>query len=158
MQCIFTIWIIWPCPSTRIPASGIIKFEILVDPSLFTISLSELCPRVEKKIFKDIVHFHYTTYMATLQHKNPSSRGHEIYKFGRPILGNHYYTCNLSEPSPEVEKKIFKEIHQLYRLIPKFPPLGVGGHEIYNFLSPYLTDVTNQIWLRLAQYFLRRKC
>ena len=29
-------------------------------------------------------------------------------------------------------------------------PLG-GGHEIYNFLSPYPTDATYQIWLGLAQ-------
>ena len=34
---------------------------------------------------------------------------------------------------------------------PKLPPLGVVGHEIYNFLSPYPTDATYQIWLRLAQ-------
>ena len=32
-----------------------------------------------------------------------------------------------------------------------------GGHEIYNFLSPYPTDATYQICLRLAQ-FLRRRC
>ena len=29
--------------------------------------------------------------------------------------------------------------------------LGVGGHEIYNFLSLYPTYTTFQIWLRLAQ-------
>ena len=34
---------------------------------------------------------------------------------------------------------------------PKFPPLWVGGHEIYNFVSPYPTDATYQIWLGLAQ-------
>ena len=34
---------------------------------------------------------------------------------------------------------------------PKLPPLWVGRHEIYNFLSPYPTDATYQIWLRLAQ-------
>ena len=28
---------------------------------------------------------------------------------------------------------------------------GGGGHEINNFLSPYPTDATYQIWLRLAQ-------
>ena len=30
-------------------------------------------------------------------------------------------------------------------------PLG-GGHEIYNFLSPYPTNATHQICLSLAQY------
>ena len=33
----------------------------------------------------------------------------------------------------------------------KLHPLGVGGHEIYNFLSPYIKNVTYQIWFRLTQ-------
>ena len=33
----------------------------------------------------------------------------------------------------------------------KLPPLWMGGHEIYNSLSPYPIDATYQIWLRLAQ-------
>ena len=33
--------------------------------------------------------------------------------------------------------------------IPKLSPLGVVGHEIFNLLSPYPTDTTYQIWLRL---------
>ena len=28
---------------------------------------------------------------------------------------------------------------------PKLPPLWIGGHEIFNFLSPYPTDATYQI-------------
>ena len=48
-----------------------------------------------------------------------------------------------------------EEIHQFYTFTPKLPPLGDGGH----FLSPHPTDATYQIWLRLAQWFLRRcKC
>ena len=35
---------------------------------------------------------------------------------------------------------------------PKLPPFGMGGNEIYNFLSPYPTDATHQIWLRLVQF------
>ena len=31
------------------------------------------------------------TYMATPLHKNPYPGGHEIYNFGRPFLGHHYY-------------------------------------------------------------------
>ena len=47
-----------------------------------------------------------------------------------------------SDLCPKVKKKIFKEIHVFN---PKFSPLGMGegGHEIYNFSSPYLTDATN---------------
>ena len=37
----------------------------------FTLSLSDLCLGVEKYIFEEIMYFHYITYMATPQHKNP---------------------------------------------------------------------------------------
>ena len=36
-------------------------------------------------------------------------------------------------------------------------PLGVGGHEIYNFLSPYSTDATHQIWLNWLPNILEKK-
>ena len=88
------------------------------------------------------------TYMATPYHTNPCPGGHEIYNFGRPFLCYHYYTLSLSEPCPSLEN-IFKEIHQLYNFYPKITPLGVGGHKIFNFLSPYPTDAKYQIWLRL---------
>ena len=153
--------------------------------------------------------FHYLTYgIALAQELLPG--GHEIYNFGRPFLGHHYYILSLSDLSLGVEKKIFKEIthfiwprpstrtpapgvmkftilvdpslviittylvclinawEQRRRFFkkyinftlftPKLPPLGMGGHEIYNFLSPYPTDATYQICLRLAQQFLRRRC
>ena len=54
-------------PNIRTPDLGVKKFTILVDPSFVIItllSLSDLCLGVEK-IFKDIKHFHYMTYMAT---------------------------------------------------------------------------------------------
>ena len=44
------------------------------------LTLSVLCLGVEK-ILREIMHFHYLTYMATKLHKNPYPRGHEIYNF-----------------------------------------------------------------------------
>ena len=55
----------------------------------------------------------------------------------------------LSEPCSGVKKKIYREIH-FFTL--KWSPLGVRGHGIYYFLSPYPTYATYKIWLRLAQY------
>ena len=52
--------------------------------------------------------------MATPKHSNPSPRGHEIYNFGRPFLGHHYYILSLSDLSLGIEKKIFKEIMQFH--------------------------------------------
>ena len=37
----------------------------------YILSLSDLCLRVEKEIFKEIMQSHYMTYMAMPQHKNP---------------------------------------------------------------------------------------
>ena len=88
--------------------------------------------------------------MTTPNHRNPCPRGHEIFNFGRGFLAHHYYIFSLSARCTLV-KKIFKEKQQFYTFYPKITsPLG-GGHEIYNFLSPYPTYATYQIWLRLAQ-------
>ena len=38
--------------------------------------------------------------------QNPYPVGHEVYNFGKPVLGHHYFTLSLSEPCPGVEKKI----------------------------------------------------
>ena len=85
------------------------------------------------------------TYMATPQHNNLWPGGHIIYNFGRPFLGHHYYISGLSYLCLGVEK-IFKKYINFTLFTPKLPPLGVGGHEIYNFLSTYPTDATYQIW------------
>ena len=52
------------------------------------------------------------------------------------------------------DEDFFKKYINFTLFTPKLPPLWVeGGHEIYNFLSPYPTDATYmyKIWLRLAQ-------
>ena len=50
----------------------------------YILGLSDLCLEVEKKIFKEIMHFHFMTYMATSLHNNLCPRGHEIYNFLSP--------------------------------------------------------------------------
>ena len=59
---------IWPCPSSRTTAPGVMIFTILVDPSMVIITILfssfDLCLDVEKKLTK-IMHFHYMRYMAT---------------------------------------------------------------------------------------------
>ena len=62
-----------------------------------------------EKIFKEIVYFHYITYMATLYRKNPCPGGHESYNFGRPFLGHHHYIYSLSDLCLGVKKKIFTQ-------------------------------------------------
>ena len=159
------------------------KFTILVSflgHCYYILSLSNLCMGVENKILKEIMHFHHMTYMTTPQHKNPCPRGHEIYNFGRPFLGHHYYILGLSNLCLGVEQKMLKEkmhfhnmtymwprpctrtpapeIQQFYSFYHKIIFPWGRGHEIYNFLSPYPTDATYQIWLRLARQFLRKRC
>ena len=64
------------------------------------------------------------------------------------IITTHLVCLN---HAPELRRRFFKKYINFTLFTPKLPPLGVGGHEIYNFLSPYPTDATYQIWLRLAQ-------
>ena len=51
----------------------------------------------------------------------------------------------------ELRRRFFKKYINFTLLTSKLPPPGGGGHEIYNFLSPYPKDATYKIWLRLAQ-------
>ena len=92
-------------------------FTILVDPSLVILTIYVvLCMGVEKKILKEIMHFHYMTYMGTPKHKNPCPGGHEIYNFVRPFLVHHYYILSLFDLCLGVEKKIFKEIMYFHNM------------------------------------------
>ena len=45
-------------------------------PHYCILSLSNLCRGVEKKIFKEIMHFYFMTYMVMPQHKNSFPKGH----------------------------------------------------------------------------------
>ena len=55
---------------------GVMKFTIFGRPFLghhyYKLSMSDLCLRVEKKTFEEILHFHNMTYKSTPQHKNPA--------------------------------------------------------------------------------------
>ena len=51
--------------------------------------------------------------------------------------------------TPLSEPKFFQKYIKYTLFIPKLP-LEVRDHEIYNFLSPYTTDNTYQVWLKLA--------
>ena len=65
---------------------------------------------IEKKNLKRTMHFYYVTSMATLA-QEPMPRGYEIYNFGRPFLGHHYYILRLSELCQGVELNIFEYIN-----------------------------------------------
>ena len=52
----------------------------------FVLRLSEIYPRVQKKIFKEIMHFHYMTIYGHILSQEPPPGGHEIYNFGRGIM------------------------------------------------------------------------
>ena len=42
--------------------------------------------------------------------QDPCPGGHEIYNFGRPLLGHHYYILSVSNLFMGVEKNICREI------------------------------------------------
>ena len=96
-------------------------------------SLSDLCLRVQKKIFKGIKYFYFITYMATPQHKNPCPGGHESYNFGRPFHGHHNNTLSLSDLCLGVEKFLKEIMHfhfMTYVAMPQQQNPCPGGHKI----------------------------
>ena len=122
-------------PSTKTRAPEVMKFTIVVDPSLVIITTLHIF------IFSDFqrkLHFQYMTYMATPQHKDPCPGGHEIYNFGGPFFGHHYCTLSLSVLCLRVEKRIFflrNNVFSLYNLYGHTSlqePLP-RGHEMYKF-------------------------
>ena len=85
------------------------------------------------------------------------STGHEIYDFDRSFFDHHYNILILPKLCLRVEK-IFKETYQFHTLYPNITVsiIGVGGHEIYNFLSPFYTGATFQIG-KVWQVVLEKK-
>ena len=64
--------------------------------------------------------------MATLLHKDPCSRGHEIFNLGRPFIGLHCYALSECELFREVEK-IFLRNTSIFHFLPQnYLPLGWG--------------------------------
>ena len=69
-EIIFTIYkLVWPHPRARTPAQGVIKFTILVDPSLVISTLYLVCLifawEKRRRFLKEIMHIHSMTYIAT---------------------------------------------------------------------------------------------
>ena len=106
------------------------------------------------------MHFHNMTYMATPQHQNPCYRGHKIYNFSRPFLGQHYYILGLSNLCLGVERKIFKEMmhfkYKTYRATPQNKNPCPRGHEIYNFGKPFFFIITTQLVCLIYTWEQRR--
>ena len=78
----------WHKTPSPVGMTSIIK----VYPSLVIITLYLVCLVlvVEKKIVKEIIHFHYITYMAASKHMNHCPRGHWICNWNRIFISNHY--------------------------------------------------------------------
>ena len=79
--------------------------------------------------------------MATPLHKKPCPGGHEIYTFGRPFFGYHYYTLSfvwtmLRSREDDLLKKYVNFTLSTLKIT---SPLS-GGYEIYHFLSSCPTN------------------
>ena len=94
------------------PLPGHREFTISVDFSVVIITICSVCltyaQEQKNKVFKDVMYFHYLTFLTTPQHRNPYPRGHEINNFGRPFLCNHHYMLLLSGLFRGVQKNLKK--------------------------------------------------
>ena len=67
---------------------------LFLDHHYYIFNLSDLCLGIKKKIFKEIMHFHYMTFSLDDLYGHPPAqellpRGREIYNFGKPFLSHH---------------------------------------------------------------------
>ena len=80
--------------------------------------------------------FHYITYLATPYHKNSCPGDHEIYNFGGPFLGHHYYILSLCDLCLGVEKYFY---YITYTATPQHKIPHPRGQEIYNSGRSFLS-------------------
>ena len=111
MYFFFNIYLIWPRPSTRIPATGVMKFTTLIEPSLVIINMHFICLRHalqnrEEFLKRNNVFVLYNFYgLALAQESLP--RGQEIYDFYRPFIGYHCNKLRLLNHAAELKENIF---------------------------------------------------
>ena len=89
------------------------------------------------------------TFMAMHQHKNPCPWCHEIYNFGRPLLGHYYILC-LSDICLGVEKKIAKNnnafsLFDIYDHTLAQEPLSQGSWNLQFLVDPPLVIITKYL-------------
>ena len=100
-------------PLRKNPCSGNLESYYSGRPFLgynyYIYSLSDICMGVKKKIFKEIMYFHYMTYMTKPEHKNPGPGVTNFRILVDPslVIITIYLVCL-------IYKKIFKEIMYFY--------------------------------------------
>ena len=120
--------------STRTCAPGVIKFTILVNPPYPSLlyTLSDLCLGVEKKIFKEIMHFHYMAYVSMPKHKNPCPRGKFFTILVNPSFNYYIYSVCLINAN-EQRRNVLKKYTSIFQFLPQILFLWSRGHENLQF-------------------------
>ena len=122
---------LWSRLSIISPALGVIKFTILVDPSLVIIIICLIClihaPALVRR--EEILHFHC---MIMPQRKN----------FGRLFLGYYYYIFSLSDLCLGVVKKILKKQCIFTWPHPSTKPPAPGTMKFTILVDPSLFIIT----------------
>ena len=73
----------------------------------YILNLSDICPSVDKKRRINVA---LSLYGHCPSIRTSAQWGHEIYNFGRHLLGHYYYTLSLSDPCLGLGKTILKII------------------------------------------------
>ena len=104
-----------PLPHAGGNSQMITDSSLIIITIIYIFNLSDLCLGI-KKIFKEIMHFHYMTFSLDdlyghLPAQELRPRGREIYNYGKPFLSHHYHVPSLFDPCPREEKiRIFNQI------------------------------------------------
>ena len=66
--------------------------------------------------------------MSTSQQRNHTPGVMKFTNFGKPFLGHHYHTNNLSEPYPEERRRFLKKYVNFTLFTTTLRALGMGVH------------------------------
>ena len=107
----------------------------------YLLSLSESCSSVYMKIFKEIMHFHHMSYMASPSTRTSGTGVKKLTIFEDPssviIPMFLHVVCLPRSREEDFERNNAFSLYDLYSHAPAKEPLHVG-HEIYSFGRPFL--------------------
>ena len=134
--------IIWPLLCIRTPAPCLMKFAILVGPSMVIYMLNLSDPWFSEDKKRRVIIYIYIYSAFSLYGHDPTQEPlpQGSWNFGKPFSSHHFHILTLSDQCLRVEKKICKEMMHFKHKICMATPLHKNptkGHEMYKFGGPF---------------------
>ena len=132
-------------PQHKNPCPGVLKYFVrpFLGHHYYILGMCDLCLGVEQKIFKEIMHFHDMTNMATPQHKNPCPGALKctILVDSSFVIITTYSVCLIYA---QQERRNFKDIMHFHQLTYVAWPQHINACPEGHFFIYFLVIITIQ--------------